>query len=386
MSSIDADLAFSLEEYRTRTARVSAAMAEADLDAILVHSLPGICYLSGFQTMATRSYSCLALTADGSAALVCEHDEQHNARQSGWVDDLFTYARWIDPVETTVECLRQLAGSAARIGIECGSRYLSPLQFLQLREALHPAELVDASTVVPRCMLKKSPREVAYIRAAAAITATGMRAAVDAVKAGATDNEVAAAAAHELFAKGSEYLSADVIVCAGQNASVPHGHFRGRRIGSGDTVLLEMGACVRRYSAPLMRAVVVGAPSSIVTAMADACRGALESLLLDMRPGASFAEAAARAKPIIQSAGTEMIFHGTYAYSIGLGFPGTSWSDAAVEVRDGEPGAFEPGMVFHIPMSLRLAGRHGVAFSETVAITDTGCEVLTGMARDLFSV
>ncbi len=386
MSSICAELAFPLEEYRARTARVTAVMVEKKLDAILVHSLPGICYLSGFQTMATRSYACFVLTPASSTALVCEHDEQHNARQSGWIASLFTYARWIDPVRTTVDCVRQLAGGARRIGIECGSRYLSALQFVQLRDALHPAELVDCSDVVPRCMLIKSPRELEQIRSAAGITATGMRAAVDAVRVGATDNDVAAAAAHELFAKGSEYLSADVIVCAGQNASVPHGHFRNRRIAGGDTVLLEMGACVRRYSAPLMRAVVLGAPDSVVTAMADACRGALESLLANMRPGASFAEAAARAKPILRSAGPEMIFHGTYAYSIGLGFPGTSWSDAPVEVRDGEPGIFEPGMVLHIPMSLRLTGRYGMAFSETVAITATGYELLTDMTRDLFVV
>jgi Xaa-Pro dipeptidase len=131
---------------------------------------------------------------------------------------------------------------------------------------------------------------------------------------------------------------------------------------------------------------VLGAPNPVVAAMAQASRGALESMLADMRPGASFAAAAARAKPIIRSAGPEMIFHGTYAYSIGLGFPGTSWSDAPVEVRDGEVGTFEPGMVLHLPMSLRLAGKYGVAFSETVAITASGCEVLGDMTRDLFIV
>jgi Xaa-Pro aminopeptidase len=35
-------------------------------------------------------------------------------------------------------------------------------------------------------------------------------------------------------------------------------------------------------------------------------------------------------------------------------------------------------------MSLRDEGQYGVAFSETVAVTDDGTEVLTRMERELF--
>ena len=43
----------------------------------------------------------------------------------------------------------------------------------------------------------------------------------------------------------------------------------------------------------------------------------------------------------------------------------------------------QPGMVFHQPIALRLLGRLGVAFSETLLITDTGCEALTTTERTL---
>jgi Xaa-Pro dipeptidase len=40
-------------------------------------------------------------------------------------------------------------------------------------------------------------------------------------------------------------------------------------------------------------------------------------------------------------------------------------------------------MVFHQPVILRVLGELGVAFSETVLITPTGCETLTRVERQL---
>jgi Xaa-Pro aminopeptidase len=43
----------------------------------------------------------------------------------------------------------------------------------------------------------------------------------------------------------------------------------------------------------------------------------------------------------------------------------------------------QPGMVFHQPAILRVLGKLGLAFSETVLITPTGCETLTRVERQL---
>ena len=43
----------------------------------------------------------------------------------------------------------------------------------------------------------------------------------------------------------------------------------------------------------------------------------------------------------------------------------------------------QPGHVFHVRAVARDIGRAGVGVSETVAVTDTGCEVLTNRDREL---
>ena len=41
------------------------------------------------------------------------------------------------------------------------------------------------------------------------------------------------------------------------------------------------------------------------------------------------------------------------------------------------------GMVFHCSTSLREVGQYGTTFSETIVITNDGCEVLTDVPREL---
>ena len=45
-----------------------------------------------------------------------------------------------------------------------------------------------------------------------------------------------------------------------------------------------------------------------------------------------------------------------------------------------------PGMTFHMPIILFEAGRYGVGLSETILVTDQGCEVLSGLPRPIHKV
>jgi Xaa-Pro dipeptidase len=377
------ELSFPVEEYRERLRNVRSEMAANDIDVALVHAFPHVCYLTGFQTFSTTYPACCIVPREGDPSLVLCGDELANARLSSWIDTSFPYARHDDPVVCTVEALTRQGLIRGRIGMEEAGASLSYRHQTRLRAALSDARVVDGSELVPRCMVTKSAREIACIKQAAAITAWGMRAAVDAAVAGGRDTDVACAAHAALIGGGSEFMCVDPVVCAGVMSGIPHGRHTGKRLNHGDTILLEMAACRHRYSAPVMRTVSLGPPGPVVRRMAEACRTALDAVIAAMKPGALFADVAAAGATGITAAGPSMIFHGTYAYSIGLGFPPT-WADCPVEITKGNRSVLTPGMVFHLPMSLRDEGAYGTAFSETVAITDSGCDVLTDVERRLF--
>jgi Xaa-Pro dipeptidase len=231
--------------------------------------------------------------------------------------------------------------------------------------------------IVERVRLTKSAAEVDVLRQAARITAAGVEAAVRVIRVGARDFDVAAETNRALLAGGSLYMSSWPFICGGWRGGTPHSNASGYTLAPGDTVFLEMGGTVARYTTPIMRTVSLGKPGHEVTRLANASIETLEAVMEAMRPGVRASEVAAVGERVVSKVASDVIFHYTFGYPVGLGYP-PSWmeeSDFLLLKSNHEP--LEAGMVFHLPMSLRVYGRRGVAFSETVHITEKGVEILT---------
>ena len=60
----------------------------------------------------------------------------YNAHESSWVNELFTYPRWKDPVDTTLDAISSLGLSGCRIGLDLRTRYLAPLDYIKIADGL----------------------------------------------------------------------------------------------------------------------------------------------------------------------------------------------------------------------------------------------------------
>lgn len=71
-------------------------------------------------------------------------------------------------------------------------------------------------------------------------------------------------------------------------------------------------------------------------------------------------------------------------YAVGIGFP-PSWSGSGVPVglRADSTMKLRPGMVFHLMSWLLRTGQGDSFLSDTVVVTDDGCEVITTSSRML---
>ena len=75
-----------------------------------------------------------------------------------------------------------------------------------------------------------------------------------------------------------------------------------------------------------------------------------------------------------------------WAREVGVNYA-PDWGEGNLfSIVDGERRNLVPGMVFHLVPGIYVPGEHVVIISETVAVTDTGCEVITSFPRDLFVV
>jgi Xaa-Pro dipeptidase len=372
---------FPRDEYCARLLKVQAAMAARGLDALLLLGRADICYLTGMENCYMVPTIGTIVPAAGEPVLIASDFEMANALVGVWCQDRVTFAVGSDPVAGICQALVERGMERATIGVSFAD--LAARQFQAMVRHLPSASFVEAADVVWRIKLVKSPAEIAYLREAGRLTTLGMQAALTEVATGKTDNDIAAAAAEAMIRGGSEFFCIDPIVTVGARSGLPHSTFRRTAIQGGDAILVELGACVARYSAPLMRTAVAGPVSDDIRRAADACQAGLEALLAAMRPGAVARYVASQAKAAWTPISDELVWHGIYAYSVGLGFP-PDWNDAPLCITADSDEVLEAGMCLHATTSLRDTGRFGTAVSETVLITELGTEVLTGTPRSLW--
>ncbi len=373
------DLPFEDAEYRARQDRVRRRMDAAGLDLLLVSDPSDICYLTGYNTFEVSVHTVAVLGAE-RCVLQVPSIETGPAVTGSLVDEVLGY-RW-EGADTIVEQLARAAldvagGSPAGVlGLDLWSPSLRGGVVEGLRQRLASWRLTDGSGLVDAERIVKSEPELAMLRESARVTALGLDAAAAVVRPGVTDSQVAAAGAGAMLAAGSEFMSMQPIVSTGWRSSVIHTSHRRQRVAAGDPVFMEFGAAWQRYTAPLMRTVVAGAPTPAMEALFEALQAIHAALAQAMRPGNRFHDAAVAAEAAWSALHDQAFFSGVYGYSVGAQFP-PSWVEGSGYIARGQDTEFQENMVFHLPLCLRRPGEWGLGCSETVRVTANGGEPLT---------
>ena len=384
------DLSFSEGEYRRRLHVTQELIRGADLDALVCASLPRICWLTGYETLDAGAPAIQIIPASGDPTLLVSDFEAFNSITSAWVDDVVTFA-WADTsVDALVYLLKDRGWAHKRLGWDHDP--WSSFLFAQIRDAVEANWSYEAN-VVEQARPRKSTEEIEAHRAAGDLGTRGFEAAFGEIEEGAIDNDLAAAAYRAIIGNGSESMNLQPIITVGRRSGIPHTTFRRNEIVRGQPVLMEFGACFRRYTSPMIRTAVIGELTDrLWKQMHNACVGAVRSTIELMKPGASAVEIAKDASKGLLALGDDVFVDGNRGYSVGLGFP-PRWDDCpglqiATEQwlppeRSEAYEELQPGHVFHVRAMARQIGHAGVGASETVAVTDDGCEVLTSNDHEL---
>jgi len=374
---------FTQGEYDQRVAAVRAGMAARGLDLLVVTVPENVTYLTGYETIGYASFQTLAVPLAGDLLLIVREMERTVAETTSWVPSVETFSDTDDPVDVTRRVLGPRNLLNGRVGLEDQGWFLSPAVHARLRAALGD-HVEGGSGLVEAVRRVKSPAEVDLIRSACRLTEAGMQAALETIAPGRTENQVAAAAYAAMVGGGSDFLVGDPIVTSGWRSGVGHFTFANRVLEPGDAVMLEFGACRRRYFGPLMRSAVIGEPAPDLTRMGETIIAAVEAAIAAMRPGGTSGAVDQACRGVIEAAGYEPYFRKRTGYSVGVAYA-PDWGEGhIISLRRDDPTPLEPGMVFHIPPALRVPRRYGLGMSETVLVTEGGCEVLTRFSRTIY--
>jgi Xaa-Pro aminopeptidase len=369
---------FSREEYARRLGAVRAAMRDRGVDVALLDEAEHLAYVTGFDRSATRYQGCV-VTLDADPVVFLRALDESSFLERSWVRDYVLVADWEEPIDVFARLLADRGWSRRRIGLELDSNYLTVRRWQAITAALPDATFVDFGEVLRTIRLRKSHEEIEYLRRAAGIADQAIAAAVAAAGEGRSEREAAIAASRTFLELGADHARAGIITSGSRSGSL-HGGLGTRRLERGDILHLELVPQVHGYSARIMRPTVIGEPSR---AQADAARVLVEiqdRQLAAMKPGAVAADVDRICRDGVLAAKLRDRYDNATGYTLGYYAP---WSPRTSDFTrlfvPTATWALEPGMVFHMYVSAA-----GLAFSETVLVTDSGAERLTRTDRVLF--
>ena len=371
-------LHFPLDEFRARLDGLRGRMATAGLDALVLHGPENIYYLSGYQTPGYYLSLALIVPLERDPILIPPPHEESLVPAYSIYEDYRLYRDTHDWIATTRDTLLDLGLGTKCIGVERGSWFLTVRDHARFTDLLGDATIVDGSGLVEQGRMIKSPREIAYMRAAAEAAQAGMAAGLAATRAGATEADVAAAIHRGQLGAGSEYPGIPPFVTSGPRSMLVHASWSPRPLEPGDAVFLEVPGCVHRYHAAFTRAAWIGEPPPHARRVAEVGAEALAEAKAAMRPGIPAAAVFEAGRHRIDAGDVGYTQGRRLGYALGTAFP-PRWDEGhIINLNRNEPRPLEPGMVFHVITTMRPQRLGGaVGMSDTVLVTPTGAETLT---------
>lgn len=374
-------LHFAPEEFAARRAALRAEMAARGLDAMLLFAPESQYWATGYDTFGFCFFQCLVIDGAGEALLTRSAD----LRQARHTSDLTEIRIWkdgagADPVADLAGLLAGRGLAGARLGIETDTHGLTARRGAEMA-ARFPG-LVEASDLVPRLRLVKSPAEIAFTRKAAEIADAAYLKALPLVGPGADEAAILAAMQGEVFARGGDYPANPFIVGSGEGALLCR-YFTGRRrLDARDQLTLEWAGVWRQYHAALMRTVIVGAPRPEHVALHAAASDALLACEAALRPGRTMGEVFAAHAAAFDRAGHGAARLNACGYALGARYA-PSWMEPFM-FFEGNPTVIAPGMVFFLHMILMDSGTGAaMTLGRTSLVTERGAEPLSALPLDL---
>ncbi|MGI9406234.1 MAG: M24 family metallopeptidase, partial [Hyphomicrobiaceae bacterium] len=282
-----------------------------------------------------------------------------------------------NPVDDLKDILEKHHCRGKTLGVEWESYGLTAANGRVLDRGLDGfCTLKDASYLVSKLRLVKSPAEIAYCRKAGELADAALEQAINLTEAGAFEGEILAAMNAAVFAGGGDYPANEFIIGSGEGALMCR-YFTGRRyLDDQDQLTLEWAGTYRHYHAAMMRTLVIGQVPERQTFLNEAAVEALLACEAALKPGATMGEVFQVHADTLDDRGLSEHRMNACGYCLGTTFA-PNWMDWPMFYA-GNPVVIAPGMVFFLHMII-FDSETGLAatLGRTSVVTETGADSLS---------
>jgi Xaa-Pro aminopeptidase len=350
-----------------RPEKVAAALADRELDLLLVSHLVNVRWLTGF-------------TGSAGAAVVgpdtrrFETDFRYLTQSAEQLDDSWEREIVQDLLEGVAAGLP--ADRPVKLGFD--DEHMAVKTHAKLAGLVGDnVELVAAGGLVEDLRMVKDTDEVERIRAAAVLADAALEAVLGRGLAGRTEAEVAFDLETEMRRMGASGPSFPSIVASGAHGALPHAVPRDVEIPEGVLVTIDWGAQLDGYASDCTRTYATGAISDRDREVYELVHRAQAAGLAAVRPGPAGKEVDAVARAVIDEAGHADHFGHGLGHGVGM-----EVHEGPRLSRQGEL-ALAPGQVVTVEPGVYIPGEVGVRIEDLVVVTEDGHSVLSTLSKDL---
>ena len=363
-----------MSEILNRYERAQKLLTEKGFEALITASAENIQYFTGVLEPSIHTCGVAVVPKKAPCTLAVMWLDEEVAKEQAKVN-VRKYTPY-DEGEVIANILEKSGIAKGKIGLD--GRAIVVLENA-LRKNLPNLSLVNAGNAIEELRWVKSDEEISLIQKACRIADKGMAAAIEALKPGTTELEVAALAENEMISLGSDEMKHRSIVASGSRTRLIHPFATHKKIVKGELIAIDLGAVYKGYCSDIARTAYIGKPTNGVKKDFETLRNAQNAAIKKIQPNAAIKDIEAAAQGAAKEGGCELIGH--VGHSIGLKVEEDPhlWS-----ARMPYPEKVDKNMtlaLFQTTIQSKLC--LGLRLEDTVAVTESETKLLTTYPREL---
>ena len=385
-------MSFTNQEFKTRLNNVKNSMQKKGIDLLISHDTANMYYLTGYDAWSFYYAQCVIVHADLDEPLCFVR-----AQDAGGAfiktylkkENIIIYNenyihKWPKhPYDYLVQIIKERKWDKLSIGLEMDAHYFTAFCYEKIKNGLPNAKIKDSERLVNWVRLVKSEAEINYMKSAALITEKAMHTAMNVINIDVRQCDAVGEIQKSLFYGtenvGGEYASITTLLPTGPGTSASHLTATQEKFKNGESTIIEISGCVKRYHAPLARTVQLGKPEQ---KKVDAMKATIEALNAGIdvvKPGNLADHVAQKFWQVLDK--YKIKKESRTGYSIGIGYP-PDWGEHTLNIYKGDMTELKPNVTFHM-IAVMQFGDWGVEASESIRVTENGNELLNNFPKEL---
>jgi Xaa-Pro aminopeptidase len=356
--------------HAIRIQQLQKLIHRSGLDALLIASPADWYYLTGFTGEAgvlvagTRG---LSLVTDGRFTVQAEQE------MSGVRVILQTAGLY----RTCGELLKK--EKRRRVGFDANQLSVGQWQFVK-KAAGAAVRFQGVTGAVQSLRAIKDASELAQMRKAAILASEVVESAIEMLKPGIREFEVAAEIEYQMRKRGASGGAFESIVAFGPRAALPHARATAKRLRKNELVVLDLGAILQKYCSDITRTVYLGKAPTRIRLWYQAVREAQAAAIDAVQAGRTCGEVDSAARGVLAAYRLDQYFVHSTGHGLGLEV------HEDPRLAKGQKTPLASGNVVTIEPGVYIAGVGGIRIEDDIAVHAGRNEVLTRASRDFIEL